>query len=147
MARRYNLSALAETRAREDTMQWWRFATHPAIMRAGGLWAVFRHARLAFRLLRDDRVPTMAKLVVPAALMYVASPLDLIPDIIPVLGQVDDIGILVLGVLAFIKLCPRHLVVEHEAALDGEATPDPGPTHREEPVDARYRWVDGQPSR
>src|SRR5438128_2440845 len=94
---RYNLTVPPETRAQEDGMQWWRFATHPAIMRAGGLWALLRQGRLAFRLLRDERVPTIAKLVVPAALVYVASPLDLIPDLIPILGQVDDIGILVLG--------------------------------------------------
>src|SRR5436305_14873331 len=97
-------------------MRWWRFAAHPAVMRAGGLWALLRQGRLAFRLLRDERVPMMAKLVVPAALLYVASPLDLIPDLIPVLGQIDDIGIVVLGIVAFIKLCPGHLVAEHEAA-------------------------------
>jgi uncharacterized membrane protein YkvA (DUF1232 family) len=128
-------------------MRWWRFATHPAVMRAGGLWALFRHARLAFRLLRDERVPTMAKLVLPAALLYVASPLDVLPDLIPLVGQVDDIGILVLSVLAFIKLCPRHLVAEHEAALDGQEAPTWSGARRDDPVDARYRWVDDRPSR
>ena len=128
-------------------MRWWRLATHPAVIRAGGLWALFRQARLAFRLLRDERVPTMAKLVVPAALFYVASPLDLVPDLIPIVGQVDDIGILVLGVLAFIKLCPRHLVAEHEAALDGQGAPDPRSARGGDPVDARYHWVDERPTR
>ncbi|HLH23988.1 MAG TPA: DUF1232 domain-containing protein [Chloroflexota bacterium] len=128
-------------------MRWWRFATHPAVVRAGGLWALFRRGRLAYRLLRDERVPTMAKLVLPAALLYVVSPLNLIPNLIPIVGEVDDIGILVLGVLAFIKLCPRHLVVEHEAALDGQPVADAGPIPRDEPVNARYRWVDEQPGR
>jgi uncharacterized membrane protein YkvA (DUF1232 family) len=128
-------------------MRWWRFAAHPAVIRAGGLWALFRQARLAFRLLRDERVPTMAKLVVPAALLYVASPLDFVPDLFPLVGQVDDLGILVLGVLAFIKLCPGQLVAEHEAALDGQEAPNPGPARRGESVDARYRWVDEQPAR
>lgn len=128
-------------------MRWWRFATHPAVMRAGGLWALFRQARLAFRLLRDERVPTMAKLVLPAALLYVVSPLDLVPDLIPLVGQVDDIGIVVLSVLAFIKLCPQHLVVEHEAALDGQEASASGSTRRDDTVDARYRWVDDRPSR
>ncbi|HZR98701.1 MAG TPA: DUF1232 domain-containing protein [Chloroflexota bacterium] len=128
-------------------MRWWRLATHPAVVRAGGLWMLFRQARLAFRLLRDERVPTMAKLVVPAALLYVASPLDFMPDLIPLVGQVDDIGILILGVLAFIKLCPRYLVVEHEAALGGQDAPDAGAWPRGNPIDARYRWVDEQPTR
>jgi uncharacterized membrane protein YkvA (DUF1232 family) len=134
-------------RALEDMMRWWRFATHPAVMRAGGLWALLKQGRLAYRLLRDERVPMMAKLVVPATLLYFVSPLDLIPDVIPILGQVDDVGILVLGLMAFIKLCPQHLVAEHEAALDGK--PASGEPHArwDDTVDARYRWVDEQPRR
>jgi uncharacterized membrane protein YkvA (DUF1232 family) len=128
-------------------MRWWRFAAHPAVIRAGGLWALLRQGRLAFRLLRDERVPTVAKLIVPAAMLYAVSPLDLVPDLIPLVGQVDDLGVLVLAVLAFIKLCPHHLVVEHEAALDGQEAPDPGSARRGDPVDARYQWVDDRPSR
>ena len=60
----------------------------------------------------------MVKLVVPAAMLYAVSPLDLVPDLIPLVGQVDDLGVVVLAVMAFIKLCPRHLVDEHEATLD-----------------------------
>src|SRR5437773_706433 len=100
-------------------MRWWRLGTHPAIARAGGLWTVLRQARLAYRLFRDERVPTVAKLVVPAAMLYVISPLDFIPAIIPVLGRVDDLGVLVLALVAFVKLCPPHLVDEHEASLEG----------------------------
>jgi uncharacterized membrane protein YkvA (DUF1232 family) len=147
MERPYNSTAPPGVRAQEETMRWWRLATHPAVIRAGGLWAFFRQAWLAFRLLRDERVPTMAKLVVPAALLYVASPLDIVPDLFPLVGQVDDIGIVVLAVLAFIKLCPRHLVAEHEAALNGQDVHDPGTARRGDPVAARYRWVDEQPSR
>jgi hypothetical protein len=62
-------------------------------------------------------------------------------------GQVDDIGLLVLSVLAFIKLCPPHLVSEHEAALDGQDVSAGGTAGRGDPVDARYRWVDDRPSR
>ena len=76
--RPYNSTAPPGMRAQEETMRWWRLATHPAVIRAGGLWALFRQARLAFRLPRDERVPTMAKLVVPAALLYLASPLDIV---------------------------------------------------------------------
>jgi uncharacterized membrane protein YkvA (DUF1232 family) len=127
-------------------MRWWRFARHPGVARAGGLWAVLRQAQLAFRLLRDERVPMLAKLVVPAAFVYIVSPLDLLPDLIPILGQVDDVGILLLGLAAFIKMCPSHLVAEHEATLEGR--PPPAPERRgDEPIDAKYRWVDDRPGR
>jgi uncharacterized membrane protein YkvA (DUF1232 family) len=125
-------------------MRWWRLGTHPSIARAGGLWAVLRQARLAYRLFRDERVPTIAKLVVPAALVYVISPLDIVPDIFPIVGQVDDLGVLLLAVAAFVKLCPPHLVEEHEATLEGRPAPSRG---ADEPIDARYRWVDDRPGR
>jgi len=128
-------------------MRWWQVAAHPTVIRAGGLWALLRQARLAFRLLRDERVPTMAKLIVPAAMLYAVSPLDLVPDLIPLVGQVDDLGVCVLAVLAFIKLCPRHLVDEHEAALDGQEAPEPSTARRGDPVDARYQWVDDRAAR
>ncbi len=130
-------------------MRWWQFGKNPSVAQAGGLMAVFKQARLAYRLLRDERVPMVAKMVLPATLVYLASPIDLIPDLIPLLGQVDDIGLLILGLVAFIKLCPQHLVSEHEASLDGKPAPAPsGARHRpDEPVDVRYEWVDGRPAR
>src|SRR3954468_10429518 len=100
-------------------MRWWQLAGHPAVVRVGGLWSVLRHAHLAFRLLRDERVPTAVKLILPATLLYIISPLDLIPDFLPVVGQVDDVLVLMLGMLAFIRLAPLWIVEEHEAALDG----------------------------
>ncbi len=124
-------------------MGWWKLAGHPAVVRAGGLRAVLSRARLAFRLLRDERVPTVVKLVVPAALLYVLSPIDLIPDFIPGLGQVDDLMILLIGIMAFIKLCPSWVVAEHEASIAGRDAPT-ARGHGDEPVDAQYRWVDGR---
>lgn len=128
-------------------MRWWQFGKNPSVAKAGGLMAVLKQGRLAYRLLRDERVPMVAKMVLPATLVYLASPIDLIPDIFPLLGQVDDIGLLILGMVAFIKLCPQHLVDEHEATLDGKPAPASAGTRREEPVDVRYEWVDGRPAR
>jgi uncharacterized membrane protein YkvA (DUF1232 family) len=122
-------------------MRWWQFAGHPAVVRAGGLWAVLRHAQLAFRLLRDERVPTAVKLVIPATLLYLISPIDVMPDFLPMVGQADDLMVLLLGVLAFIKMCPAWVVAEHEASIEGRDTPADG-GRRGEPVDAKYRWVD-----
>jgi uncharacterized membrane protein YkvA (DUF1232 family) len=55
--------------------------------------------KLAFgrRLMRDPRVPWPAKIIAAAVVVYVASPIDLIPDFIPVLGHVDDLLVALIG--------------------------------------------------
>jgi uncharacterized membrane protein YkvA (DUF1232 family) len=62
---------------------------------------------------RDPRVPWYAKLLAIAVAGYALSPIDLIPDFIPVLGYLDDVIIVPLGVLLVIKLIPPHLMAEH----------------------------------
>ena len=62
-------------------------------------------------------MPLRAKLVLPALLLYVATPIDLIPDFIPVLGQIDDLLIVGLGLWFFLRVCPHHVVREHLARL------------------------------
>ena len=73
--------------------------------------------RLGWRLLRDDRVPAL-KFVLPAMLgLYALSPLDPIPDFLLGLGQMDDLGVVIAGVLLLAKVIPRlapsHVVGEH----------------------------------
>lgn len=80
---------------------------------------LWRTGRLALRLLRDSRAPLAAKLLLGATVLYLLSPLDIVPDWIPVLGQADDIVVLMAGLNLFLKACPRWLVAEHEDALDG----------------------------
>ncbi len=72
-----------------------------------------RQARLAWQLFWDNRVPTWTKLIPPAALIYVISPVDLIPDVALGLGQLDDIAVLLLGIKLFIELAPPEVVREH----------------------------------
>ena len=48
-------------------------------------------ARLLFDLARDPRVPLRAKVVAGAAALYLVNPIDVIPDVLPVIGQVDDV--------------------------------------------------------
>jgi len=64
---------------------------------------------------RDPRVPWPAKLLVAAIVAYALSPIDLIPDFIPVLGYVDDLLIVPLGISLALKLIPRAIVDEHRA--------------------------------
>lgn len=72
-----------------------------------------RQARLILRLLRDRRVPIWPKLIVPASLVYLLSPIDLLPDPILGLGQIDDFAVIVIGMKLFVELCPTHIVREH----------------------------------
>ena len=78
---------------------------------------LWRHGRLAWRLVRDPRTPLLPKLILGASLLYVLSPLDIVPDVVPVLGQLDDVAALALGLELFFKYVPDGLRREHEAAL------------------------------
>ncbi len=69
-------------------------------------------ARLYWRLFRDSRVSVLAKAVLVLTLAYVIWPVDFIPDVVPVLGEVDDLGIALGGLWLFIRLCPPDVVRE-----------------------------------
>jgi uncharacterized membrane protein YkvA (DUF1232 family) len=75
-------------------------------------------ATLVWRMFRDPDVPAPAKLVLPAIVAYLAMPFDLVPDFIPVLGQIDDLAIIAGGLGLFIWLTPRPIVEDHLASLE-----------------------------
>lgn len=81
--------------------------------------------RLVWRLFNDARVSLFPKLIIPAALLYVLSPVDLAPDFILGLGQLDDLGIVALALALFIEVCPRAIVEEHRRALAAEHAAPP----------------------
>ena len=62
--------------------------------------------------LGDARVPWYAKLMAAITVAYALSPIDLIPDFIPVLGYLDDLLLLPIGIWLSIKLIPEALMVE-----------------------------------
>jgi len=73
---------------------------------------------------RDPRVPWYAKAMAGAVAAYALSPIDLIPDFVPVLGYLDDIVIVPVGILATVKLIPAPLMTEfREAASRQGARP------------------------
>ena len=74
--------------------------------------------RLFLRLTLDRRVAVFAKGLLIAAAAYAISPLDFIPDLFPVLGQVDDLTIFMMAARMFIQLCPKEVVGEHVRSLD-----------------------------
>jgi|SRR5579859_365643 len=67
---------------------------------------------------RDPRLPWYARLVVASVVLYAFSPLDLIPDFIPVLGFVDDLIIVPLGVALAVKLIPPEVMAEAQAKAE-----------------------------
>jgi uncharacterized membrane protein YkvA (DUF1232 family) len=62
---------------------------------------------------RDPRVPWYAKALAIVVAGYALSPIDLIPDFIPVLGYLDDVILVPLGVLLVIRLIPPEVMTEH----------------------------------
>lgn len=64
---------------------------------------------------RDPRVPWYAKAVAAAVAAYALSPIDLIPDFVPVLGYLDDLLIVPLGIWVAVKLIPDPVMAELRA--------------------------------
>ena len=62
-----------------------------------------------WKLVRHPQTPRAARWVAIATIAYAVSPIDLIPDFIPVLGQLDDIVILPLGIALAVRLTPKPL--------------------------------------
>ena len=75
------------------------------------------YIRLVWALLRDGRVPAQQKLILVGIAAYVVLPIDLIPDFVPVLGQLDDIAVVLLGLDLFIRGAPPEIVEEHLARI------------------------------
>jgi len=86
--------------------------SRPAVLRT-----LFSHVRLAVRLIREPGVPLVAKALPLLTAFYVISPLDLVPDFVPVLGQLDDLGIVLIALEVFLRVCPPAAVAFHRGAI------------------------------
>jgi uncharacterized membrane protein YkvA (DUF1232 family) len=75
-------------------------------------------AQLACALMRDPRLPISVRLVIPAAVLYLVLPLDIIPDFIPILGQLDDLLVLLVAMRLIMRSIPEALLDEHIARLE-----------------------------
>ncbi len=71
------------------------------------------YARVVWGIVRDPRTPLGLKGMLAAALAYVVFPIDLIPDAIPILGQADDLTVLLLVLDLFIQNAPAEVRAEH----------------------------------
>ena len=98
---------------------------------------VWQQARLVYYLLRDPDVPFYLKLLPFAAVLYLLWPIDLLADVIPVFGQLDDLTALLVSSKVFIEMAPQHVVARHldqirtadgfDPAVDEKIIIDPQP--------------------
>ncbi len=83
-----------------------------------GLWLLPNLGKLLTRLMRDGRVPARRKVVMGIAALYPLLPMDLIPDSIPVLGQLDDLLVLALGIKHLLDGAPPEVIAQHWDGTD-----------------------------
>jgi uncharacterized membrane protein YkvA (DUF1232 family) len=95
-----------------------RASGRPLISRFREQLAVYRRA------LQDARTPWAAKVLLGAAIAYVLSPIDLIPDFIPVLGHLDDLLVVPLLVWLALRLIPAAVLRDARASVRDEGDDD-----------------------
>lgn len=74
--------------------------------------------RLWRSLSHDPKTPLASKVFPWAALLYLLAPIDIVPDVIPLLGQLDDVGIIVVLLTIAVKAIPKGLWHEHGKKVD-----------------------------
>jgi len=109
--------------------------------------AMMDQIRLVWFLLTDGKVSMLTKAIIPVALLYVISPIDFIPDVILGLGQLDDLGVIMVGLAMFVRMCPPELVqyykdqlnLDHGKESSSEIAPPPDD---DDSIDTTYRVLD-----
>jgi uncharacterized membrane protein YkvA (DUF1232 family) len=111
---------------------------------AGFVGGLIHQVRLVWRLLRDGRVPSLVKLIPVVGLIYLLSPIDLVPDLmLPGIGEVDDLVILLLALKTFVDLAPQGIVGEHLDDLLGRGRPArPAEGAAGDVIDAQYHVLE-----
>ena len=111
----------------------------------GWLKEFFYQFELTWKLIWDDRVPLLTKLVPLAMLIYLLLPFDFVPDAFLGLGQVDDVVILLIGLRMFISLCPPAIVAEHDRLTPAQDTAEPWQPSEDEIIDLEAEIPDPPP--
>ena len=95
------------------------------LVAAGAAQRIRTYLLALWKLFRHPETPRAARWVAIAVIAYAVSPIDLIPDFIPVLGQLDDLILIPLGIALVVRMTPKPLW----AALleEARASPDPLP--------------------
>ena len=77
-----------------------------------------RDVHAVYLAARDPRTPWYARAAAILVAAYALSPIDLIPDFIPILGYLDDLLIVPLGILLAVRLIPTDVLEEHRMSVD-----------------------------
>ena len=101
---------------------------------------LLRFGRLVWRLSFDKRVPLLLRLLLPVAIAYAVSPIDLVKDSVPVLGRFDDLIFIAMALLLLVKLSPKEVVDEHNGVVP--PTDRPEDKDPDKVVDGTGRVVD-----
>ena len=123
-------------------MEWWQIALVAGLLAvaagvAGALFVWKRASRrtkdLASRIRRlpwksrflllkhltaDPRLPLRVRMIPPLLVLYLAVPIDIVPDFIPVLGQLDDIAVVIVAVMLLSKYVPLQIIEFHISSLE-----------------------------
>ncbi|HEY1409638.1 MAG TPA: DUF1232 domain-containing protein, partial [Promineifilum sp.] len=83
----------------------------------GFLGELWQQIRLVYYLIRDKDVPIYLKLLPLLGIGYILFPIDFAPDFIPVLGQLDDLTLLIIGAKVFIEMAPPEIVARYSAQM------------------------------
>ena len=102
--------------------------------------------RLLYRLIFDKRVSSKLKLIPILAILYVLLPTDFLLDALPLIGRIDDIFLLVLGIILFLVMVPKEIVRDHlgtrgKSTLDNEESD----ARDEKIIDGEYTIRDDKP--
>jgi len=79
--------------------------------------------------MKDSRVPWYAKVLMALIIGYAISPIDLIPDFVPVIGQIDDLIIVPAGIALVIRMIPKNVMEEYRQKAIAE------------PINTRTKWI------
>jgi uncharacterized membrane protein YkvA (DUF1232 family) len=110
---------------------------------------IVQQIKLAYSLMLDPRVNVVTKLIPFVALAYLFFPVDVSPDVVPVLGQLDDVAVLMFGLRFFFEFSPPDVVQEHLKRLaetvrgdwnvEGNPSPPTAPPSEGDVIDGSFR--------
>ena len=81
------------------------------------------------------------------SIFHLVSPIDPLPDIIPILGHIDDLIVTAVALAIFLAMSPREVVLEHFRGRGGEPVDAGAPKSRENVIEGEYHYVEDEASR
>lgn len=88
-----------------------------------GYWRKITHElHLLWSILSDRRVPWYIKVLPVIVAMYLLLPFDLIPEFLPIIGQLDDLSLLMIALSLFVRLAPSEVVEEYKHRMGIDKT-------------------------